>query len=179
MKIYLARHCQTDWNAAKRMQGQIDTQLDQTGIDQANRLGRSLIGRDIDLIVSSDLSRAASTAGIVGAMLFIRCQSEPRLREIDYGNLAGKMISEFCGLTDAHNHEDWPDIMAFDYRGYGGEDAKTAFARQKAAMDDLKRRHGYAVALVIGHGHSLRTLLAGLGLDTRIPPQGDYRIIEY
>ena len=43
MKIYLVRHGQTEWNKQKRYQGSKDIELDETGLDQAEKLAEKLI----------------------------------------------------------------------------------------------------------------------------------------
>ena len=58
----LWRHGQTVWNAERRFQGQSDIPLDEVGRAQAGRAARLLAALRPDLIVSSDLSRAAQTA---------------------------------------------------------------------------------------------------------------------
>ena len=50
----LWRHGQTAWNAERRLQGQSDIPLDETGQAQADRAARLLAGLHPDLIVSSD-----------------------------------------------------------------------------------------------------------------------------
>ena len=63
--LYLARHGETDWNAAGRWQGQSDVPLNDLGRDQARRLGEALRDKGVTAIVSSDLSRARETATMV------------------------------------------------------------------------------------------------------------------
>ena len=62
----LWRHGQTVWNAERRFQGQSDIPLDETGQAQAERAARLLAALRPDLIVSSDLSRAAQHRGRAG-----------------------------------------------------------------------------------------------------------------
>ena len=60
--IYFVRHGQTDWNAERRFQGQLDIPLNDTGRAQAARNGAALarvIGDSAGFdFVSSPLSRA-------------------------------------------------------------------------------------------------------------------------
>lgn len=63
--LYLVRHGETDWNAARRIQGSTDIPLNDVGRDQARRTGRLLASRQWDGIWSSPLSRAFETAEII------------------------------------------------------------------------------------------------------------------
>ena len=62
MRILLARHGETPWNAEGRYQGQEDIALSPVGIGQAEALGRRLADVRIDRAVASPLQRARRTA---------------------------------------------------------------------------------------------------------------------
>ena len=62
MKVLLARHGETPWNAEGRYQGQRDIALSPVGEDQARKLGQRLAGVDITRAVASPLTRARRTA---------------------------------------------------------------------------------------------------------------------
>ena len=62
LRLYIARHGETDWNLAHRLQGWTDRPLDDLGRRQAMDLAESLKGVRIDAIYSSTLSRSRDTA---------------------------------------------------------------------------------------------------------------------
>ena len=68
-RICLVRHGETEWNAERRIQGQIDIGLNQTGHRQAAAAGRWLQGAGIVALYGSDLKRAWHTAEAIGQAL--------------------------------------------------------------------------------------------------------------
>ena len=89
-KIVLWRHGQTDWNIANRFQGSTDIPLNETGISQVSRAGKLLTGLSPTQIISSDLSRAYSTAKALADLIGLEIKKDKRLRETDGGNWEGK-----------------------------------------------------------------------------------------
>ena len=85
MKIWVARHGQTDLNHAKRMQGRTDCPLNETGIRQA-RLSRQNIGDvSFDAVYASPLARAQLTGSIIGNVPLSEIIVDERLIETDFG----------------------------------------------------------------------------------------------
>ena len=83
--IYSARHGETEFNVKFCLCGRLDIPLTDKGIEQAHTLADSLVGKGIEKIYCSDLSRAVVTAEIVGEKLGISPIPDARLRETDFG----------------------------------------------------------------------------------------------
>ena len=95
MRILLARHGETPWNAEGRYQGQIDIPLSPVGEAQARALGERLKDVRIDRAVASPLSRAQATARFaLGPAREGMLLTEPDLQEIAHGEWEGLLASE-------------------------------------------------------------------------------------
>lgn len=147
-RVCIVRHGETDWNAERRIQGQIDIPLNATGRLQAQAAAQSLAGEIFPVIYSSDLKRAYDTAAAAAELLGLPVRSEPGLRERHYG--------EFQGLTQ-------DDIQArADYERYINRDVNFAFGsgeslarfadRIKRTLNELAQRHAGENILVFAHG---------------------------
>jgi len=149
----LLRHGQTVWNAERRFQGQSDSPLDETGRAQAERAARQLAALRPDLIVSSDLSRAARTAAPLARLTGLEVMLDEDLRERHGGS--------WEGLTDTEIRERYPDEHA-TWTPPDGESSpavadRVAAALQRAAKavaEQVTGRDGLAV--VVSHGAALR-----------------------
>ena len=101
-RILAIRHGETAWNLGGRIQGHLDLPLNATGRAQAQRLARALAERDaIDLIVSSDLSRALDTARAVADATGAPLVTERALRERCFGDFQGRTFAEISAA--------WPE----------------------------------------------------------------------
>lgn len=95
MKIILARHGETPWNAEGRYQGQVDIPLSTTGESQARALGERLRDIRIDRAVASPLSRALHTAQLaLGEERASLLTTDAGLQEIAHGTWEGLLASE-------------------------------------------------------------------------------------
>lgn len=104
MKIYLARHGETDWNKEKRFQGHRDIPMNETGIRQIEELARRIREKGITFtgIISSPLERARKSAemiaektGYSGSIV-----TDRDFIERDCGILEGTVWKEGLDLND-------------------------------------------------------------------------------
>jgi glucosyl-3-phosphoglycerate phosphatase len=141
------------WNAERRFQGQSDSPLDETGLAQAERAARLLAALRPDLIVSSDLSRAARTAAPLARLTGLEVILDKDLRERHGGS--------WEGLTDAEIRERYPEEHA-TWTPPDGEASVAVADRVAAALartaatvaEQVTGRDGLAV--VVSHGAALR-----------------------
>jgi broad specificity phosphatase PhoE len=164
--VYLARHGETDWNAAGRWQGQSDIPLNDRGREQARGLGEALRDKGVVAIVASDLSRARETATLAGAVLGLPlAYVDPGLRERTFGVFEG-LTREQC---ETLHPEAWLAWVGQQKPPPGGEGREALAARVTAAIgrvSELAPAPGSAV-LVVAHGGAMR---AAVGVATGKTP---------
>jgi probable phosphoglycerate mutase len=173
--LFLARHGETDWNAAGRWQGQTDVPLNATGRAQASTLAARLRAEGVRAIATSDLCRARGTAEIVGEALGLEIAFvDAALRERAYGKWEGLTRCE----CQARFPEEWARHVS-DPRTSppGGESMDALLARVVPAVHRVAE--GVASpALLVTHGGVMRAFLtAALGAASdpappRVVPNG-------
>ncbi|MBQ7284193.1 MAG: histidine phosphatase family protein, partial [Oscillospiraceae bacterium] len=89
MKLYVARHGQTQYNAENRVCGSTNLPLTEVGKQQAKTLAEKVKDLGIDVIIASPMTRAMQTAGAVSLATGIPVMMDDRLREHDYGTVEG------------------------------------------------------------------------------------------
>jgi broad specificity phosphatase PhoE len=160
-RILLVRHGQTSWNAAGRLQGHTDIELDVTGREQALALARTLGDAGITRVWSSDLVRARETAAIIAAHLGLAAPAtDAELRERRFGVFEGLTRDE-CAAT----HPDaWRAWLAQTGHPPGGEPRDEAVVRMQRALARLARANaaGTGTMLVVSHGGVMRLWLMEL-----------------
>lgn len=171
IEICLVRHAQSVSNAGGIWQGQGDSPLSEEGRRQVEALRGHLRHERYDLVVSSDLSRAADTAKALGAEV----EHDAAWREIDVG--------AWEGLTMTQVVERFPEqIEALKARRTfaigGGESWPEVFERADASLAALRQRLPEGGrAIVFTHGGIIAAVLSGLlGVRERFPwPLGRMR----
>ena len=155
--LFLFRHGETDWNREGRLQGHTDTPLNASGLAQAEELSEKLRPHRLDAVVSSDLSRALTTARIVADALGVPLLADPGLRETDVGAAEGLLWADAKirfgeGLT-----ERW--FTDGDVAFPGGETGIATRTRGLAALRRLAAAQPYRRIGVSTHGAMLRQLM--------------------
>jgi broad specificity phosphatase PhoE len=162
--LYFARHGETDFNVAHRLQGQYQTSLNALGRQQAAITGQVLSvlfardrfqAKDFHY-VSSPLNRARETMEIVRGVLGLdrhAYATDDRLMEISYGSWEGLTLPE----VEAHE----PGVLArrerekWDFTPPGGESYRQVAKRVAEWYASLTRD-----TVVIAHGGVGRSLMA-------------------
>jgi broad specificity phosphatase PhoE len=160
--VYLARHGESDWNAANRFQGHSDRPLTEEGRRQAEALAELVAHESIDAIYSSPLIRALDTARIVAARTGLEVTELDDLREVDTGS--------WSGLSRAEVQERFPaGFERWIAGGSGWEDGETyeeMGERVLRAIRTIAAAHPNGRVLVVSHGGPIRAVQsAAAGID--------------
>jgi 5'-nucleotidase (lipoprotein e(P4) family) len=151
LRIYLARHGQTAWNAERRLQGGKDIPLNDTGREQARALAARLEGIPLDRIYTSALSRSRQTAEPLAGRAPV--EALPGLNEQSIGAFEGV----YADGREAERYAEFQRRSANpDDALDGGESTNQHFARVRAAVETIRQRHAGGQVLVVGHGGSRR-----------------------
>ena len=162
MRFHIVRHGQTHWNVQRRIQGQLDSELDEQGIAQAMERGKDFARMSLEAVYSSSSLRTRQTVeNLLGSRV------EPvvyldELREVCWGIWQGEMWSD---IEAAH-----PEMVEAYHKALphfhveGAETPKQTQVRGVAAFEALISNHQDATAdaniLVVSHGAIMKKILA-------------------
>jgi probable phosphoglycerate mutase len=166
LELWLVRHGQTTANLKGLLSGWHDVHLTERGQAQARELKQRLQAESFDQVWSSDLTRARETARIAhpGQDPVL----DPRLREIDFGDLDGTPWADLP-------KEQQEQLLAFaGYQAPGGEGLDLFSERVLSFFAELRSgRH-----LVFCHGGVVRVVLKQLHTD-RFPANGSLAVVDW
>jgi glucosyl-3-phosphoglycerate phosphatase len=161
MRLFIARHGETVFNAAARMQGDaVHTPLTRAGFAQAEAMGEALRGRlgpkpPLTLWASTS-GRALQTLAVIAEHLELdwhKARADPRLGEIGIGAWSGRYYHDVAAEAGAPID---PASGLFGGRPPGGEWYDEVAARLRSWLDDTAGDTGDR--LVVMHGMSSRVL---------------------
>jgi broad specificity phosphatase PhoE len=164
MILYLARHGETEWHAENRYAGITDVALTPKGVEQGIELAKWAANADVDLIVSSDLSRAIITAIPSVQATNVEHKIDPRFREVDFGLGEGLTSDEMQLIfPEARNaFVNAPADSAFPDGERGVDAVKRAFE----ALFELISVYRAEKVLLVAHSTLGRLMLCALtGID--------------
>jgi alpha-ribazole phosphatase/probable phosphoglycerate mutase len=151
MRLLLARHGESLWNAERRFQGHTDVALSPKGRAQAEALGRGLRGYRVRAAYVSPFCRAVETAELALRGTGIPLVVVEELRELSLGTWEGCTVDE-VRARDGDPYVAWVRAP-HDCPPPGGEPLPVVSERVRAGLDRIAAAHldGDDV-LVVAHG---------------------------
>lgn len=146
MKIYLARHGETEWSVTGQHTGLTDLPLTAQGEQNARQLGERLKDLRFAAVYTSPLQRARRTCELAG--FGDRVQTDADMVEWNYGDYEGRRTADI--------RKERPDWNLFRNGCPGGETAAQVGARADRVIARLRSVSGDA--LLFGHRHFLCVL---------------------
>jgi probable phosphoglycerate mutase len=152
----LIRHAETIWNRERRVQGQLDSALTPEGAQQAERWGLALKVLTWTRILSSDSGRAVRTAAIINAHLSLAIETDPRLRELDWGRWSNHTIARI--RAENPQEVEAQEAAGWEFRPPGGESRRQQMERSRRALIDAAGRWPGDCILVVTHEGVIKSL---------------------
>lgn len=170
--IYIFRHGQTDYNVSRRVMGQLDIPLNETGLTQATKLAEKMLDKQIKVIYTSPLSRAKQTAQIVSKKIGASLISDNKLKERNNGKLEGHIVHG----TDnpAEYQTDYNQLELFlpvaqlndnNWKPDGGESRTECWERAKKAITTIVKNTPYDTIAISTHSVIMRGILNMVGMN--------------
>lgn len=149
MKLYAARHGETQWNKENIVCGRTDLPLTEKGLEQAQLLAQRTESLDIDVIISSPMLRARQTAAPAAELHGLTVLVDDRLIEQDYGIYEG--VSRFDeGFLANKRH--------FAFRYPGGESMMDVAHRVYGLLEEIRIKYPGKNVLLVCHGGVCRVI---------------------
>ena len=134
--LFLVRHGETEDNVNQIMQGQTQGRLTKHGVEQARELAERMRREQIDVFFASDLQRSIDTCRIIAQPHGKTIQTNPLLRERDWGGFTGLYIPDLKDRV-------WPDDI---------ETIGQMKERARQFLNLLRKNYAGCHVLAVGHG---------------------------
>lgn len=186
LKIYFARHGQTEWNKAGIMQGYLNSDLSTEGREQAKVLADSLKDIEFDHIYSSDLGRAYDTAMFVAKDRGMEVEKMSEFKEKHFGVWQGMKIADVLDQFPEQADAFFNNPAKYDHEEIRSESLQQALDRMIQGVDLLREKHDDETILVVSHGTVLKlyfNYLEGKHInelrESEIMSNSSFRVVEF
>ena len=148
-KIILVRHGESSANRDRIIAGQSNSELTRLGIKQARRAAAYIKNHfsPVDVVYSSPLKRAHSTAEHIARRLKARIIEEPLLQEADFGSWEGLKKDE---LQSTHQWAEYAKNPFF-FQIPGGESFQDVRRRVERFKKMLTANNDWTTVVVVTH----------------------------
>ena len=157
--IYLIRHGECAGNKENRIRGCMDFPLNETGGLQAHALAKAMKDKNIEYIYSSPLSRAMTTAGILGDALGLPYEGREGFCNIHLGPWENRKKAELA-VEEPEKWQTWLD-QPEELKIEGGETLDEVRDRALAELDRVIEEHRGCNIALVAHRGVLKPLMAG------------------
>lgn len=156
--IYLTRHGQTLWNIEKRLQGRGNSPLTEQGIERAKELRDRIKYIHIDIIYSSPIERALTTANIIKGDKSIEVITDDGLMEMCFGDYEGKITDEVM-----KENPNWDISLIMkgntELTAPNGENLAEVRDRVARSMNKIIEENRGKTILIVAHGITLKAIM--------------------
>lgn len=162
MRMHIVRHGQTSWNATRRIQGQLESELDDIGRQQAMERSADFSGMDLAAVYSSSSVRTRQTTELLLGARDDMVTYRDDLREVRLGVWQGQMWADI--------ERAYPDLVELhrtaspDFDVTGAEKSHEVQVRGVKAIESIISAHSNADdetnILIVSHGAIMKTILA-------------------
>ena len=162
IKIYIARHGETTWNAEGKIQGRSDPDLSPKGYAQSLILLEKVKDRPLSTIYTSTLKRSILTAQPIAQQLGLSVKKQAELDEIAFGIFEGVKFSE----VDGSLRMEWERFKEnrLTYHIPGAENYTDVANRVMPFKEKILRDHQNQEILIVAH-RGVNRMLLGLLLE--------------
>jgi len=160
-KYLVMRHGEAESNASgivnSKIGGGVVSNLTEKGRADAEKTGKDLSSKNIDIIFASPFPRTKQTAEIVAKAIgydVSRIITDERIKEIDTGIFDGRPISEYREHFASTSEK-------FTKRPDGGENLLDVKHRVMSFIEDIEKKYSGKTILIVTHEYPIWMLVTG------------------
>jgi probable phosphoglycerate mutase len=156
LQLYFTRHGETEWNAEKRIQGRLNSNLTANGVLHARLLGKKLASTPFDAVIASPSTRTVETAKLIIGDRPLSIITDERLMEIHLGRWQGKTMAEIKEM-DPERYDCYRNHPKL-FTNPEGESFCDVRKRVEEVLYSLEETYQSGNLLIVTHGVVIKVL---------------------